>query len=404
MSSGVNSKGLLPVPNVMADENGIATSSHDGSRYKVLLIGGYGFFGKKLAMRLALDKLLHVILAGRNLLSAQGFTDSLNRQTKSRRFSALQLDVTDPSLSELIKASGADVVIHTSGPFQGQGYEVARACIKAGVHYADLADASEFVAGIGCLDTEAKNAGVLVTSGASSVPALSSAVVDALAEDFVALHRIDVGISPGNRTERGLATVKGILGYCGAPFPRWRNGQWQKSFGWQDLRRQHYMAPVHGRWLANCDVPDLLLFPERYRGVRDVSFQAGLELPLLHFALWWMAILRRAGVVEDWSRYAVPLKKLGDLFIRFGSDAGAMHVEIDGLGRDGLAKRRRWVLIASNGHGPYVPTLASAALVSKLARNQIERKGACPCVGLLSFNDFRDSMSGLAITMETLEL
>lgn len=388
----------------MAEEKETVPGFHDGSRYQVLLIGGYGFFGKKLAERLALDRLLQVTLAGRDFLSAQCLADSLNRKTSSERFSALQLDVTAPDLCELIKASGADVIIHASGPFQGQGYEVARACIKAGVHYVDLADASEFVTGIGCLDSEAKNAGVLVTSGASSVPALSSAAVDALSDGFTTLHGIDIGISPGNRTDRGLATVKGILSYCGAPFQQWRQGQWRQVYGWQDLRRREYWTPVSSRWLANCDVPDLILFPARYAGVQNVQFQAGLELPLLHFGLWLMAGMRRAGMVKDWSRYATALKKLSDLFIRFGSDAGAMHVEVGGVGQDGVRKRRRWMLIAENGDGPYVPTLASAVLASKLARNQIEQRGAFPCVGLLNLKDFSNAMSGLAITMGMEEL
>lgn len=388
----------------MAEKKETVAGFHDGSRYQVLLIGGYGFFGKKLAERLALDGLLHVTLAGRDFLSAQRLADSLNRKTSSERFSALQLDVTAPGLCELVKASGADVVIHASGPFQGQGYEVARACIKAGMHYVDLADASEFVTGVGGLDSEAKNAGVLVTSGASSVPALSSAAVGVLSDGLITLHGIDIGISPGNRTDRGLATVKGILSYCGAPFQQWRQGQWQQAYGWQELRRQEYWAPVSRRWLANCDVPDLILFPARYAGVQSVRFQAGLELPLLHFGLWLMAGMRRAGMIKNWSRYAAALKKLSDLFIRFGSDAGAMHVEVDGVGQDGLRKRRRWMLIAENGDGPYVPTLASAALVSKLARDQIEQRGACPCVGLLNLRDFSNAMAGLAITMGMEEL
>jgi hypothetical protein len=134
-----------------------------------------------------------------------------------------------------------------------------------------------------------------------------------------------------------------------------------------------------------------------------VRFQAGLELPLLHFGLWLMAGMRRAGMAGNWARYAGVLKKLSDAFARFGSDAGAMHVEIEGIGKDGRDVRRHWALIAKDGDGPYVPTLASAILVSKLARDQIEYRGACPCMGLLTLKDFSDAMSGLAITMETIQ-
>jgi saccharopine dehydrogenase-like NADP-dependent oxidoreductase len=369
--------------------------------FRVLLIGGYGLFGKKLAQRLGRDPLLHPIICGRNLASAQALAAALNQSSASERFGALRADVTDPDLASQIRASGADAVIHTSGPFQGQGYEVARACIAAGVHYIDLSDGREFVCGIGALDADAKAANLFVTSGASSVPALSTAVVDQLSAGFAEVHAIDIGINPANQTERGLATVRAILSYCGAAFPHWRDGRWQHAFGWQGLRRQRYPAPVGVRWLAQCDVPDLQLLPARFPAVRTVTFRGGLELRWLHFGSWLMAAMRRAGLVRNWSRYSVQLKAISDLFLRFGTDAGAMHVELKGIGKDGAALRCCWTLVATRGDGPYVPTLASAALVGKLARGAIAFRGACPCIGLLTVQDFIDVTDGLAITTET---
>ena len=58
---------------------------------------------------------------------------------------------------------------------------VPRACIAAGIHYLDLADARDFVGRIGALDAAARAAGVAIISGASSLPALSGAVARRLA-------------------------------------------------------------------------------------------------------------------------------------------------------------------------------------------------------------------------------
>lgn len=374
-------------------------TEHDS--FRVLLIGGYGLFGTRLAQRLSRDPLLHTIICGRNLGSAQALAAALNEGGAGGRSSALRLDVTAPGLAGQIRASGADAVIHTSGPFQGQGYEVARACIAAGAHYIDLSDGRDFVCGIGALDADAKTANLFVTSGASSVPALSTAVADELAAGFAEVHGIDIGINPANQTERGLATVRSILGYCGAAFAHWRDGRWQHAFGWQGLRRQRYPAPVGVRWLAQCDVPDLQLLPARYPGVRTVTFRGGLELRWLHFGAWLMAAMRRARLVRNWSRYSVALKAFSDLFLRFGTDAGAMHVELEGIGKDGATLRRCWTLVATGGDGPFVPTLASAALIGKLARGAIAFRGACPCIGLLTVQDFIDAAEGLAITTQT---
>ena len=53
-------------------------------------------------------------------------------------------------------AIAPDVVVDASGPFQAYGdpYRVVRACIARRASYLDLADGSEFVAGIGTFDAE----------------------------------------------------------------------------------------------------------------------------------------------------------------------------------------------------------------------------------------------------------
>ena len=75
----------------------------------------------------------------------------------------------------------ATVLINASGPFQQQDYRLARACIAAGCHYIDLADARAFVTGIGVARRAKPARRVSVVSGASSVPGLSSAAVRRMA-------------------------------------------------------------------------------------------------------------------------------------------------------------------------------------------------------------------------------
>ena len=100
---------------------------------RVLIIGGYGNFGRFISTRLAREPNLDIIIAGRNSMKAKTLADTLKAE-------ALRLDISDSFLSQL-KEINADIVIHTSGPFQAQGYQVAEACIACGAHYIDLADA-----------------------------------------------------------------------------------------------------------------------------------------------------------------------------------------------------------------------------------------------------------------------
>jgi hypothetical protein len=362
--------------------------------YRVLVIGGTGFFGRRLVQRLARQGGLAVTVAGRSVASAQSLVDGL-RPTAQADLSAAELDTGAPAWAERLRALAPQVVVNTAGPFQGQDYAVARACIAAGAHHLDLADGRAFVAGIGGLDAEASAAGLMVTSGASSVPALSSAVVDHLVHGWQQVDRIDIGISPGNRTDRGLATMQAILGYCGQRLP----GGGLAVYGWQGSTAHTYPAPVGRRLLSPCDVPDLVLLPPRYPGRPQLRFGAGLELRALHRGMNAMALATRLGLVRDWSVHAGWLKRMADALKGLGTDAGAMHVTVTGRQPRGGTQTRTWHLVATHGDGPFVPTLAAAALVRKLQHGELPFIGARPCVGCLTLDDFAREAEGLHITM-----
>ena len=184
--------------------------------FRVLVIGGYGFFGRRLVERLARQPGLHVIVAGRSAQQAAALVARLQPDSRAT-LGSVALDALSEAFPGWLDRLRVRAVVHASGPFQGQDYRVALACTAAGVHYVDLADGREFVAGIGAVDVAATAAGVCVLSGASSVPALSAAAADALTRGWQRVDAIDIGISPGNRTERGLSTIQAGLGYCGRP-------------------------------------------------------------------------------------------------------------------------------------------------------------------------------------------
>lgn len=360
---------------------------------RVLILGGYGFFGSRLVKRLALQPGLDLVIAGRSAAKGAELAASLGPGSASQISSAV-LDVDSPGLAQALAALAPQVVVHTAGPFQGQDYRVARACIDAGAHYIDLADSREFVTGIAALDSEAQAAGVTVVSGASSVPALSSAVSDALAKGMVAVSGIEIGITPGNRTDRGLSTVRGILSYCGKPISvAGRDAE----VGWLKVWAHRYAEPVGERLLSPCDVPDLALLPHRYPGEPAVRFVAGLELRFLHRGMNVLAWMAHRGWVQSWVPHAALLKRVSELFLGWGSDAGAMHVSVQGRDSAGRMKARNWELIATHGDGPYVPTLAALALVQRLVHGMPVPAGAMPCVGLLGEQEILEQAKGLAI-------
>lgn len=358
----------------------------------VLLLGGYGFFGQRIAGALCSDPGLRVLIGGRDHGKALELTHRLGLPEAQ----AVRIDATDPGFGALLRAHAVDILVHTAGPFQGQDYTVAHAAIAVGCHYIDLADGRAFVTGIEALDALARSRGVSVISGASSVPALSSAVVDRYRAAFSRLDSIRIGIASGARAP-GLATVRGVFSYCGKPIPRWERGSWVETQGWLDLQRHHFPSPVGRRWLGSCDVPDLALFPRRYPGVQTVSFHAGFASDAGHLAVWMLARLVKAGLLASMSAWAAPLSRMSRWIEPLVSDKGGMFVELAGLDPDGHPLRRCWHLVAAQNHGPFVPCGAAIALVRKLAGGASFAPGAYPCAGLLSVEEYLAPLSDLDI-------
>jgi saccharopine dehydrogenase-like NADP-dependent oxidoreductase len=369
----------------------------------VVVLGGYGNFGKRIVENLACIENITIFIAGRTLSKSSALVESL-KDTASASLNPLVIDIFAEDFKEQLAAISPFLVIHTSGPFQGQDYRVPKACIECGAHYIDLADDRRFVCDIGELDNQAKEKGVLIVSGASSVPGLSSAVVDSYQNQFSAIESIALAIAPGNKAERGLATVEAILSYTGHPLNVFKQGRWQNVYGWMDSKRNDFGGFVGKRHLANVDVPDLELFPSRYSVTQQVSFQAGLEVSFLHLTMVGMAYLSKIGLVKNWAPLSKAIVSASNVFLPLGSDKGAMEARICGKDNDGNAKQVKWTLYAPKGNGPYIPTLSTIILARKLlcadGNNSKVEYGAKPCVGLLQLSDFSESFDALELTFE----
>ena len=362
----------------------------------VLIVGGYGAFGGRAAERLANDEDLHVIVAGRDLGRASAAAAAVAARPDTRaRISHAALDARTLTAVELAQLH-PDVVINASGPFQTQDYTLARAAIEARCHYLDLADARGFVGGIGALDAHARAAGRLVVSGASSVPGLSSAIVRELVPHLAKFTSLDVGISPGNSFDPGLATTQSILGYVGCPLRMLIGGAWQVAHGWQGTHR-HRFAHLGARWLGYADVPDLDLFPRHYPTLETMRFHAGVEVAMFHFGMWLVSWGVRIGLVRHPQVLARPLLAMKRRLQWLGSDRGGMYVALAGHDHAGISRRLTFELVADSGHGPYIPAMASVILARKLCRGELAMIGAVPCFDLFTLAEFDAAVADLDI-------
>lgn len=360
---------------------------------RVLILGGYGHFGARIARTLASDENLHVIVGGRN-------GDQARATARMLKAEGLAVDAHDPKLGTALLKRSIDVVVHAAGPFQGQDYGVARACAAAGVHYIDLADGRRFVCDFPpALDEAFRDGHCVGVAGASTLPALSSAVVERLSEHWQDIDAIDTCIAPAQRVPRGRATLEAVLGYCGAPVPVWRDGQWANVRGWGDLQPVSF-SRLPSRLGAPCDVPDLELFPQHYAVRERVLFRAALEVGITQRALAGLAWLRAHGVVPQASSWAGFLNRAAPWFDRFGSGRGGMAVRVQGRDARGTPALLGWHLTAPDGHGPEIPCIAAVELVRALANGNGPSLGAHACVGLVPLAAFEPHFRRWGMTVD----
>ncbi len=363
---------------------------------RVLIIGGYGNFGSFISRLLARDGDIQLIIAGRNEAKAQALANNLgaiNRPETAR------LDITE-CIKDALSRIKPDLVIHTSGPFQGQGYDVAQACIDQGCHYADLADGREFVTGICVLDEAAKAKGVLICTGASSVPCLTSAIIDEYRGEFKRLEMVEYAIATAQLTNRGLATIRAVLSYAGKPFTTLIDGEMRPVYGWLGLTWKRFWR-LNLRPLGNCDIPDLAIFPKRYPELRSIRFRAGLELKAIHLTLVVMSSLVRIKLIPSIQPLSKLLLNISYLFDIVGKDHSGFYMDMTGTGLGGAPKQISFELVARNGDGLCIPTIPAILLARKIANAEITTTGARPCLDLIKLDEYLNVLSEFDIEWKT---
>jgi len=354
---------------------------------EVLVVGASGVFGSRLCRLASREPGIHLTLGGRRPAPLEALAAQLGD-------CAVQLTDRDQVSAEQI--SGFDVVIDCAGPFQGSRTRLIEQCIAVRVDYVDLADARDFVCSVGRFDNSAKSSGIAVVSGASSIPALSHAVLDAMMAGWRQVEVIRIGIFPGNRAPRGRSVVEAILSYVGKPVRVFSDGQWRNRPGWS-LHGRVDCGVAGKRWASLCDTPEQELLVGRYQPTGSADFVAGLELPLLHLGLWLLSFLVRWGWINSLRPWSGALLRIAEALRPFGSDRGAMVVEATGVDAAGETVAVEWRLDAPANLGPFVPVIPALALLLRLRDGRKPEPGAYPCSGVLQLDELEELLHSLGI-------
>ncbi|MEM6298627.1 MAG: saccharopine dehydrogenase NADP-binding domain-containing protein [Bacteroidota bacterium] len=124
---------------------------------KFLLYGAYGYTGE-LTAELAEEFGLTPTLAGRNAEKLAALHQKIPYD-----YTCFNLSDADKIVQEI---EGFDLVLHTAGPFAYTAKPMIEACLKAKTHYLDITGEIEVFELAKSYDERAKEAGILVLSGA----------------------------------------------------------------------------------------------------------------------------------------------------------------------------------------------------------------------------------------------
>ncbi len=357
---------------------------------RVLIVGGYGTFGGRLVKLLEDEAGLALIVAGRSRDKAARFC---NGRTARAELVPAAFD-RNGALGPQLTALKPDLVIDASGPFQiygGNGYRLVESCIAAGIFYADLADAREFVAGIARFDEAARAANLFVLSGLSTFPALSTAVLRRLALDFASVESVRGGVAPSPHAGVGENVVRAMAAQAG-----------QKAQGCPFTRQSRYTiappgrVPLRRKLFSNVAVPDEHLLPQLWPGLRSVDMGAGPVPEVLHRALIALAWLVRGGVLRSLAPFA-PLMAWATRNLAWGEHRGGMFLEMSGGDAGGGKAVRSWHLVAEGDVGPFIPSIGAALIVRKMLAGTRPAPGARAATHDLSLAEFERAFAGLGI-------
>jgi len=213
------------------------------------------------------------------------------------------------------------------------------------------------------------------------------------------VRTVEIAISASNHATAGASIGAAILSYVGRPVRLWRGRRWDRGWGWQELRRETFrvdgVAAICNRWLAIADVPDHDLLPEALPGRPAVIFRAGTESAVQTIGLWLLSWPVRWLSIDSLARAAPSLLPLQRLSRRLSDGRSAMLVRVKGEA-GGAFVERQWTLIATDGDGPEIPTLAAVLLAEAAAAKSIA-PGARDAGRLLDLDAFEPLFETLSI-------
>jgi len=303
---------------------------------KVVIIGGSGRIGSAVAERLlAYDPELRITITGRDDARGQRIAQRLGA-----RVDFVSVELSDMSGLRQVM-SGAGLVLHTAGPFQGAEPSVLSAAIDCGVPYLDIADDLVFARKARALSAQAAAKGVAALVNGGIFPGMSNVMAGLLAERAPA-EKIEFSYFIAGSGGSGPAVMASTFILGTTPATEFVDGNRVERTAFTGGRSVSFLAPVGARSVYYLELPEVTSCFETYRiphVVARFGTSPGLWNHATRLVCWllrpWLSNRKR---VASFVALLLPLIRLIDRVV-----GAAIGMEVEAVDRSGKSWRLRYL-------------------------------------------------------------
>ena len=306
---------------------------------RIIVLGGFGFFGGVAVKRLRMAGLSPLI--GSRRQNADVVVDVENQQSIRGALDA------------------GDIVIDVVGPFQKRTTALVEAAIEIGFDVVDLADSLAFVQSIYDMKDRIDAAGIRVFTACSSVSTVSAAMI-AIAEVRRPV-RVTGILVPATRYTAVEATAASLFFSVGRPIRVFDDKTLASQPGWRSARRFRLPKPLGTTMGYSFESADSITLPRIWPTLETANFFVDTNVTGLNLVFSVAArfpLLRQ--VIDKYQRWGLPLSRY------LGHSAGALGCEIED--ESGNVTR---VTLTSSDQGYLIPVVPAVLVAQRLTENAV---------------------------------
>jgi saccharopine dehydrogenase (NAD+, L-lysine-forming) len=236
----------------------------------ILIVGGYGVVGRRIAAELGPGYPGRVVVAGRHLARADQAAAAIGHGTRGR-----SIDIAVPS-SVAAALEGVAVVISC---VDQPGRPLLWAAVERGLRYTDITPhLTELGRGAGYekIDSAARLSGARLVLGTGIVPGISNVMVRALADALGGADEIETALLLSAADVSGPASFDYFLQELAMSFDIHVGGEDRAARAFSSPRLVEYPPPVGARPSYLFPFSDQVLYP-RTMGVRTAVTRLAIE-------------------------------------------------------------------------------------------------------------------------------